>query len=239
MKKNTITKLTVAGIACIMSASVSFATPIYDTFGNLPGATFGGTGNPTDPVAITTGGGITLGLAAQQRYFNAPLTSSAGTYYATTGQNAGDLAHPTTTGVSPYKYLGSTWNFDFYIGGTGIGAYTYSISYGLAGGTVYSFNPAADADASSVSGILQDSQNLLFGNFGGAANGFAGLFDPNADATYDFLLTATPVTGGQKLQSGITVVVGKGSTVPDSASTLALMGMAFAGIAGLRRKFLA
>jgi hypothetical protein len=241
MKKNMITKLTIAGFACIMSASVSLAANTYDTFGPLSSLTAGGTPGKDVAISQNANSSLTLGLAAQQRYNNPTPSSSAGTYFATTGKNYGTPATPTTPGT-PSSFQGSTWNFDFYIGGPSVAGYTYSLTYGLDGGTVYSFNPLADADAVTAfgsTGAYQDSQNLLFGTFGGAVNGFAGTFDPNADATYDFLLTATPLTGGPSVQSGITVVVGKGSSVPDSGSTLALMGLAFAGIAGLRRKLLA
>jgi hypothetical protein len=166
------------------------------------------------------------------------LTVNAGTqtFFATAGQNAGDLAHPTTTGVSPYKFMGSTWNFDFYIK-PGTAAYSYTLSYGIVGGTVYSFNPLADVDAAGyTAGTYQDSQNLLFPTFGGAANGFAALFDPNANETYEFTLTATG-TGGVAAQSHIFVQVGTGSaSVPDGGSTCMLLGMALTAGAALRRK---
>jgi protein with PEP-CTERM/exosortase system signal len=223
----------------LLSASMAMAAPTYTSFAPLPALIAGNT--PAKDVAITTSvsGGLTLGLSVQQRISNAaPTDDNAGTFFVGTGSNFGNPALP----AGPSIYQGSTWNFDFYIGGQSVGAYIYELSYGLAGGTVYTFNPTLDVDAITffgTTGAYQDSQNLMFSNFGTVPNAFAGSFDPNADATYELLLKATPIasTGGAVVQSGITVVVGRGSAVPDAGSTLALMGAAFVGIAGLRRKF--
>jgi hypothetical protein len=58
----------VAAAALLSLSSLSHAAPVYDTFGALPQATFGGSGIPNDAVAIGTfsnpAGNFTLGLAA-------------------------------------------------------------------------------------------------------------------------------------------------------------------------------
>ena len=238
MKKLTISStfkrmfgLTVAGL---LAGSVAFAAPVGNvySFGPLPNLTAGGT--PTKNVAITTAlnGNLILGLSAQQRYFNPAVTDNgAGMFFAGTGQN---------NGLGSSAYQGALWNFDFYIENKTSNLFTYEITYGLVGGTVYTFDPAADADASHA-GTLQDSQNLMFSNFGGAPNAFAGTFDPNADANYQFSLTAKS-RGSLLGETHITVRVGNGSpvpSVPDAGSTSMMLGVALAGIAGLRRKFAA
>lgn len=210
--KKSIKQIMGIAFAGILSASASFAAPIYTTFGPLPDATFGGSGIPNGAVAISTYNDLTLGLTATPRYSSPAVSNNgAGTFYA---------------GV------GSQWNFDFYVNNTGSELYTYSLEYGLAGGTASSFNPLSILDNGSVSGTQggQNSENLIW---------FLPGYDINADATYDFLLTAKNDAGGVVAQSGIQVVVGRGSSVPDGGSTIALLGVAFAGIAGLRRKFLA
>src|ERR1700760_2686671 len=105
--------LTIASI-CLASGLTAIASPVtpsYDTFGNLNANWGGSSGNPHDPVAVTTvvdgGNTITLGLAAQQRYFNPPVgNNGAGTYFATTGQNNGGPG-------SSSAFQGALWNFDF------------------------------------------------------------------------------------------------------------------------------
>src|SRR5262245_45974238 len=103
--------ITLASV-CLMSGLAAFAapvTPTFDTFGNLD-ATWGGSGNPHDPVAVTTftdgnNNTVTLGLAAQQRYFNPTVGNDGnGTYYALTGANQGGPGNPSA-------FTGALWNF--------------------------------------------------------------------------------------------------------------------------------
>jgi len=104
---------------CLTGGIAALATPVtptYTSFGNLD-ANWGGNGNPHDPVAVTTivdgNNTITLGLAAQQRYFNPPVgNDGAGTYFATTGANHGGPGNPSS-------FNGALWNFDFYFDATG------------------------------------------------------------------------------------------------------------------------
>lgn len=225
--------LTVIGL---FTSSVALAIPVYDTFGPLPALTAGGTTEKNAAISTGLNGALTLGLSAQQRYSNPPLTDDGeGTFFAGTGQN---------NGLSGSHPQGALWNFDFYINNTSTTKLTYSIAYGLVGGTVYTFDPTPWYSDQS----FQDSQNLMFSNFGffGPANGFASSFDPNANADYEFLLTATDKQNNVVAASGINVRVGTGSSlldpgspVPDTGSTCMMLGFAFAGIASLRRKFAA
>jgi hypothetical protein len=225
-----------AGLFC---AAIASAQPTMESYGSIAGFIAGTSPTVHSDVSISSGSGLTLGMTAQQRFFNPALTNDgAGTFYATTGQN---------NGLGTSSFQGATWNFDFYIGTTTPTAYTFELTYGLAGGTVFSFNPLADGDAFSLAKYgpnnWQDSQNLLFSNFGGAPNlfspGSGGTFNPNANATYDFLLTAKDVSGAVVEQAGIRVQVGTGSPVPDAGSTCLMLGAALLGFAGIRRKFVA
>lgn len=212
----------------VVSATTS-AAPVYDVFGPLPALQAGGSINQNVAIANSVSG-LTLGLTAQQRYFNPALTNNgAGTFFAGTGQN---------NGLGSSAYQGALWNFNFYIQNTSMNVYTYTLFYGQVGGPTYSFNPALDTDAYAFAGSLQDSQNLLFSNFGGAPNAFSGTFDPNANADYQFLLQAFDINGTVVAQSGIVVRVGTGN-VPEGGSTLALLSLALGGAAFFRRKLVA
>lgn len=231
---------------------VAFAapvTPTYTTFGTLSGATWGGTGNPNDAVAITTivngGDTVTLGLQAQGRYSNPPLANDgAGTFYATPGENYGNPATPTTPGT-PSNYKGATWNFDYYISvnNSDFNNYTFQLLYGTDASSLVTmpFGPVLIAQAdgsksySTVGGTTtaQDSENLDF-SFLGPLIGF----DPNANGQYSFELQALDGSGKLLGQSAIVVDVG---TVPDAASTAWLLGLGFLSLTvfGFRQNRLA
>lgn len=204
-----------------LTAIAAPVTPTFTTFGPLTGAQWSGSGNPNDPVAISTindgGNTITLGLAAQQRYSNPALANDGnGTYFATAGAN---------NGLSGSHGLGATWNFDFYFDATG-GSYTYKLFYGLDSSSLISVNPAliGDNGATPHAGGGQNSQNLLFPAWGNLSsfvlNGLA--FDPNASGIYSFELVAYNDAGAQVGSSAINVNV---SRVPDTASTAGLLGL--------------
>ncbi|HEU5125281.1 MAG TPA: VPDSG-CTERM sorting domain-containing protein [Verrucomicrobiae bacterium] len=204
-----------------MSVSVASAT-----LGTISDFTAGGVDHSGKTDVSTAGDGTVLGLSAQQRYFNPPISNVGTTFFAGTGQN---------NGLGGSSFQGALWNFDFYVK-PGTAGYTYNLSYGLLGNATHSFNPLDDADATGfAAGTYQDSQNLLFSNFGGAANSF-GSFDPSADATYEFILEALDSAGATVASSRIVVQVGKGSSVPDGGTSVALLGMALTAGAALRRK---
>jgi len=100
-----------AAVIVLVMPGVVVAAPLYDTFGPLDDATFGGTGIPNDEVAISSqfSNGeslITIAMSATQRYDNPALTNDgAGTYFAGAGSN-------TPSGTT---FEGALWNFNYYI----------------------------------------------------------------------------------------------------------------------------
>ena len=236
--------LATLGCSLFMAAStMAVGVTPAGTFGSLPGATFGGSGNPNNAVMVTTinsgGNTITLGLAAQQRYFNPAVgNDGAGTYFATPGQN---------NGLGSSSYQGAKWNFDYYI--DGIGANTAGYSFKLFVGqdttnpTGY-FNPLHVGDNQTTpNGGGQNSENLLFLGFGtpavGELNPLFSSFDPNANADYSFVLAAYDSAGGEIGRSAMVVRVGTGTAAPDAGSTSLLLSSALAGLALVRRKLAA
>lgn len=101
------------------AANAAPIVPGSQSFEDFPGANFGGSGIPTDPTAFSvftdpnTGDILTLALSATQRFNNPALgNDGAGTYSAVAGQNDGTPG--STSGT-----LGTTWNFNWFIGITG------------------------------------------------------------------------------------------------------------------------
>ena len=221
-------------------AGAAAVAPAYDTFGNLAGATFGGSGIPTDPTAISTGGGITLGLTAHQRFANPPLTNDGlGTFTAQAGANDGTPGNPGTA---------ATWNFAYYVDiGTDSFATTplqFTLRYDLDPGVgtdesaLGSLNLGAIAAFAGATNLFQDSQNATFGFLCTPIPGFITPpascipgFDPNVAGEYSFVLTASR-SGVEVARSAILVNV---AAVPEPG-TLALLGIAMLGAAVTRRR---
>lgn len=228
-----------AAFALVASASLSNAAviPTYTNFGDLTGATFSGTGIPTNPTAITTANGFTLGLTAFGRYQNPPLTNNgAGTFYATRGVNDGLGAPP--------QALGTTWGFGYYINGgtTSLGAYQIDLFYDLdpAAGTNLADMGRIDIDQALNDNnvgfltLVQDAQNLYF-SFFSDGNAYTTPpptmdFDPNAAGEYALMLRVSDETGDVLATSSILVQV-----IPEPGS-LALVGLGLMGLAGARRR---
>jgi hypothetical protein len=187
----------VASVALMFSGAAT-AAPLYDVFGPLDDATFGGQGIPNDEVAISSqfSNGtslITIAMSATQRYDNPALTNDGlGTYFAQAGSN-------TPTGATEE---GALWNFNFYIN---IDSATETLAdYDFT--LFYDFNPAFDngpvglgrinltnailASANPDATKLEDSQNLMFSFLATSLPGFitapGGTFDPNALGEYNF-----------------------------------------------------
>lgn len=170
-----------AVIAVGLSAPVA-ATPVFDTFGPLPSATFGGSGIPNDAMAITevslaSGATLTLGLTATQRFSNPAVTNDgAGTFFATTGLNDGLVGSPT---------LGATWNLSFY---AGLSSGTFADNPGLTVGLAYDTDPTAGVDF----GFLD--LTILLAAFGDPAS--TDVIEGSQNLTFDFLNIGPVVPGG-------------------------------------------
>ena len=221
------------------SAFAQAITPTYNTFGSLAGATFNGTavssGIPNDAVAITTIGGVTLGLTAHARYTNPVVgNNGAGTFYATPG--------PDTVSPSPHALEWgpdtARWNFGFYFGGT-VTDYNYRM--------YYDFNPAVGnsiGDHGSLSlpatymAPSSDSWNLGMdflatsathsGVFPLVAPSY-GAFNPSSNGEYTFAIVAYDKTVDDGFtselgRSAITVAVPEPETYAMMLAGLALMG---------------
>jgi hypothetical protein len=199
-----------AGVVAL-SAPLANGTPVYTSFGSLPGANFGGTGIPNDAVAKTevwVNGTqqIQLALTAHARYSNTPVTNNgAGEYYAGPGQNCGVVTDPVGC---PSASQGALWNFALYINTTNstLADYTFTLYYDFDPGantllvdlgTVNLNNAIIGAGGNPAAMTnFQDSQNLLFSSFATAVpfvvdTPTLASFNPNAIGEYNFYLGFT------------------------------------------------
>lgn len=245
-KMTTKIRMMMVSSAAIMMAvaSAAYATPIYDTFGPLPAATFGGQGIPNDEVAISSqfvDGDITITVAmsATQRYSNPALTNDgAGTYFALAGSNFGGNNESSTEGA--------LWNFNYYlkIEGTN-GAMPVLADYQI--NLYYDFDTGYDTPIGSLGVIdvtnsilaspdpnatlLEGSENLNFSYLATSVPGFitapSGSFDPNALGEYNFGIQVS------RAGWGIETVAMDVQVIPEPATlSLLLLG----GIALIKRR---
>lgn len=209
--------LTALFLTGLLSGSAAFAAPItptYTTFGTLAGATFGGTGIPNDAVAITTFGGVTLGLTATERYSSPAVgDDGAGTFFATPG----------SYGVSNPTY--GLWNFDFYAFNNSGTNYKLELLWDTnAGfGTDQASLLSGGTSAFNAGTLVQNSLNLGMGFIGGG-------YSPSATGEYSFALILKDLSNQEVARSAINVKVGN---VPDGASTglLAVLGLGTLAVA--------
>ena len=222
-----IKKLSV--LALTLAAGSAFAGPVvsFTTFGSLPAANFGGSGIPSDAVAISALNGVTLGLTITPRYSSlpAPTNNGAGIFQAPTGDSVRPVLDPVGDNLAK-------WNFSFYIGGASLTAYNYKLfgDFNAAVGNI-------DTSYADISGYLSAPDSLLTANsIQNSGNlGFGttmAQFNPNVAGEYGFILAA--YQGNQEV--GRSAVLVNVSQVPEPAS-LALVSVALLGVAGsLRRK---
>jgi len=242
LKQITMAFATAAVIGQVGAAPI---TPTFGTFGNLAGATFGGTDIPTDPTAIRTitvgSDTITLGLTAHPRYSNPSLTNDGlGTYFATPGLNDGLVGNPT---------LGATWNFAFYVsiaGGGDLGDYSFRLLYDLDPGVGTDSSSMGVINLSAVAptaSLVQDSQNAAFGFLCGPAiptvlapPSGVGVCPFNADAfgEYSFALIAAPLASTTASEYGRVAI--NVNVIPEPG-TLGLLGLALLGMVAVRKRF--
>lgn len=244
------------GLLLPSAAGAAPITPVFQTFGNLSGATFGGNGIPTrftafsDFVDPTTGDTLRIGLSATKRFNNSALgNDGAGTYIARTGQNDG-------TPGSTAGTLGAVWNFNTYLEVIDTGSAGSLLLTDLDLTLLYDFDPAAGTDETAhgtvdVDGVIaatfaappfplppnfltlsQDSQNLDFEFLADVPDSPfitapAGSFDPFATGEYTFALRS-PIG-----EVAIAVTVEEVPLPP--ALPLAALGMLMLGAAARRR----
>lgn len=181
------------------SALAAPVTPAFGSFGNLTtingdSVTFGGSGIPTNPAAITEfsvgADTVRVGIIATQRFGSpAPGNDGAGTYFAQTGESDPGL---------------SLWNFSFYAESTGKLAdaglrlyYDLDPTVGNDLSTLGYFDISAGLQAvDSDLSVFQGSENPGFGFLASGLQGvvppapFPGPFDPFASGEYNFRIGA-------------------------------------------------
>lgn len=241
----TLTPCLLALAGLLLLATPAWSAPIFDYFGPLDEATFGGTGIPNDEVAVASqfvdgDNLITVALSATQRFSNPALgNDGAGTYLATPGSNFGGAGESTTEGA--------LWNWNYFIrveSTTGGSPQLTDYQIDL----YYDFDPAFDNPLASLgridvtstllatappgTSLVEDSQNLLFGFLAADAPPFvdapAGSFDQNALGEYNFAIQVSSAGG-----FGVETVAMDVQVVPEPGTAL-LLGLGL-GILATRR----
>ncbi len=218
-------------VACLALCSVAAATPIVAIYGS---------GNPNTGWTAETENGITLALRAKNRTNGSTPTDGLGTY---SFANA-----PGPRGL---------WNYEFSInsGTAMLTAFTYvlRVDRDPSAGILYSsvdplsywwdnsYGVAGTLNGQGVEGpsfmlagsnsIVQNSQNITFGGYPGGALAL------EQNATYNYQLVAFNGQGQQVADVSMRVVVGQGgAAVPDTGSTVALLGLSMLALVGFRRR---
>ena len=234
MKTSCLRSILGSTLVAVMGVSAAPIVPTYTTFGPLPGATFSGTGIPNHAVAITTIGGVTLGLTAHQRYANPTvLNNGAGIFYAVAGADIYSI---------PPQPTYARWNFGWYFDNLLPTLTPYVLEL------LYDFDPATGTDESQlgkVSALLppgkyEDSWNLgmPFLSIPASIPGVGSVsppsyspFNPAVPGEYSFALILRDLSGNELGRSAILVRV-----VPDTGAGAVLLAVSMAGLAWLRRR---
>ena len=242
-----LTKLAgAAALAATLGASASFAITTFD--GNVTSNAIFGSGNGNGSWTIETANGVEVGLRSKVRFAGLYNSNGDGSYNHEAGISSGSAAK---------------WNFEFSINvdpssTSGLTLSDFHVNLSIdtdptEGQNWVTFNPFAAwydnsfGDSSTGQGAGVEAadfagQTSLLGIWSLAQNsqniGWTGLgFDVHADATYDFKLSATQVTGAPGAETQMRVIVGKGgAAVPDGGATFALAGLTLLGLCGLRRR---
>jgi len=229
----------VAAVVITLASATASAVPLFDVFGPLDEATFGGTGIPNQKVAVSRqfeDGNtlITVAMSATQRFSNPALTNDgAGTYFANAGSNFGGAGESATEGA--------LWNFNFYVdidgpAGAKLTDYDINLFYdfdpafdnGPAGLGVINLSAFVAAGSDPTATRIENYQNLLFGFLGVDALPFrtaptSAAFDPNVNGEYNFAIQVAAGWAVEQVRMDVQVVPVPGAVVLFS-SALALFG---------------
>jgi hypothetical protein len=211
------------GVQSTTVAGVTTETFDARPLGALSGSILGGAGS------LSSGGAVVPPTSSGGAYGGAGTGTPASiTRFYAVGAQSGNAGPVTLTFPSPEKYFGMFWmagdpnnTLSFYNGASLLGSYTVAtILAGLP--AAYSGNPNNGLDASEKFVYLDftatgtDSiTSVIFGNGGSTGSGFE---------MDNFSVTPEPITP-------------PGNSVPDSGSSLLMLGAAFGMILSVRRGF--